>query len=363
MKRPFNKAHLNKMRTQLAEIRFHAFCITKSYLITKPVYSGIGTILMFHRVSPKTKKRRLRGNSGLEITPEYLESAIKFLVDKDYQIVSSDQMVSILRGEKTAKKIALFTFDDGYSDNLTYAYPIFKKYNIPFTINITTGFMNKAAVPWWYPLEDLVLKNDRLVIGAGKEALEFKCPSHFEKETVYRQISSIINDIHGEGYISRIKKIFDRYKVDIYAETDGLTLSWKEVEQLSRDPLVTIGAHTVNHFMVSKLPESDAKYEIIVSKRELESHIKRDVKHFAYSFGGRADSGRREFDIVKKAGFETALTTRPGNIFRAHKNHMECLPRASIFSGREEKNVQYLNLWTDGMIPCIRNRFKRIVTL
>jgi len=326
------------------------------------MYSGVGTILAFHRVCPKSERKRIVGNSNSEITPECLEKVIEFFADHDYDIISLNQMVQVLQAEKTGKKFAVLTFDDGYADNFIYAYPVLKKYGIPFTVYVTTSFPDRQAVLWWDLLEDLVLKEDRICFGVGGETVEWNCSTIEEKENTFRRIRSFIIGSYGDDFSAYIRKFFDPYGIDLDEKTDELALSWEQIERLSKDPLVTIGAHTVNHFALSKLSEQVAKYEIMESKRKLESRIGRDVEHFTYPFGTRNETGEREFKMVRECGFKTATTTRMGNIFSAHKDHMECLPRALISGRREGKNIQCLNLWINGVINCVANRFKRVVT-
>ena len=261
------------------------------------------------------------------------------------------------------KKFVIFTFDDGYVDNLTYAYPVFKKYNAPFTVYITTNFPDRRMVLWWYLLEDIIAENERICIELAGKPFKFNCSTTDEKEAVFYMVCSLIKADCKSGYPEQFKKIFAPYMVDTYKKTDELMLSWKEIERLSRDPLVTIGAHGISHSVLSKLLEPAAKYEIIESKKRIESHIKREVKHFAYPFGTRKEIGEREFKIVKECGFKTSTTTRQGNIYFAHRDHMECLPRAIISGEREGKKIGYLNLWIDGTVGCVRNGFKRITTL
>ena len=113
---------------------------------------------MFHRVCPEHPSPRIRSNSGLEVTPEYLEKTILFLRENNYEIVPLGQVEKILNGDYLEKKFAVFTFDDGYADNYRFAYPIFKKHGVPFTIYVTTDLPDNKAILWWYLLEDLVLK-------------------------------------------------------------------------------------------------------------------------------------------------------------------------------------------------------------
>ena len=87
-----------------AGVLFPLLFYTRSYLLSKPFYSGLGSILMFHRVCPNSPKRRIRSNSGLEVTPEYLESTINFLRQNDYEIVSLSRAAQILNTGDNVKK-------------------------------------------------------------------------------------------------------------------------------------------------------------------------------------------------------------------------------------------------------------------
>lgn len=348
---------------KLKDLAFHVLYISRAYLVTRAVYSGIGTILTFHRVCPRSENIRISGNLRLEVTPEYLESAIRFFVGNNYEIISPDRLHEILQSGRVDKKFAIFTFDDGYADNFTYAYPIFKKHNIPFTIYVTTGLADRQAVLWNYLLEDLVLKNESISIQIDGKAFKFDCSSIDKKEDAFSDIRSLIMDNHGDKYIELIKSIFSPYGVDIYSKTDSLALNWTQIKEMSLDPLVTIGAHSVNHLVLSNLSEKTARYEIAESKARLESHIGRSVEHFSYPFGRRNDIGKRELAIVKECGYKTAITALQGNIFSEHKHCMESLPRAIISGEREGRDAKYLKLWMSGAITCLANKFKKVVTL
>jgi peptidoglycan/xylan/chitin deacetylase (PgdA/CDA1 family) len=114
---------------------------------------------------------------------------------------------------------------------------------------------------------------------------------------------------------------------------------------------------------LSKLSYEEAKAEVLGSKQEIEARIGKSVEHFAYPYGGRQAAGVREFEIIKQCGFKTATTTRSGNIFKSHTNHPECLPRIPVHAAGVGKNIQHLDLWVDGLVPCHENSFQRVVTV
>ena len=113
-------------------------------------------------------------------------------------------------------------------------------------------------------------------------------------------------------------------------QLSDLFLTWDEVRELSNHPLVTIGAHTLSHCVLSQETESDALKEINESKREIEEHIGKPCEHFAYPYGDRQAVGRRDAMLAQKAGFLTAVSTRSGHIFLKHLEHQHILPRLTI---------------------------------
>ena len=328
--------------------------------ITRPLYGGIGYILMLHRVCPPVPGMRLADNAGMEMTPKKLETVIRFFKNRDYEFISPDQLVERLPNKNNNRKFVIFTFDDGYADNYLHAFPVFKKHGVPFTIYVTTSFPDRQAILWWYLLEDLLLEKDRLVIKTGSGEHEFNCSSLNEKEEAFRHIRSIIMSASTGDYIETITGMFEPYGIDVYQKTSGLTMSWEQTAQLSRDHLVTIGAHTVNHYTLSKLSPADVKKEILRCKQRLESQLGKEVHHFAYPYGGREEAGKREFDLVKECQFKTAVTARFAGIFPAHKQYMECLPRIFIPGGADNG---FLKQVVNGTLTGMANRFKRIITV
>ena len=333
---------------------------SKAYMLAAPFYSGAGHILLFHRVCPENKRKRISWGKALEVTPEYLEMTLRFFTERGYKIISLDDLYSALRNKRIGKKFVIFTFDDGYADNLTYAYPVFKKYNAPFAIYVTTGFPDKRAVPWWYLLEEMLLNNNRIRIDTGDQRLDLDCTEFSEKEKLFQKISSLIMNGYGNIQLSWVKKIFGLSEADIFRMTGELMLSWEQIKELSADPLVTLGAHTVHHFVLSKLPEAMVRSEMDESKNTLESNIKHEVRHFSYPFGNKGQADRREYGIAEECGFRTAATTRTGNVFFEHGNHLNCLPRITM---GEELGIRRLKFLASGLTHCINNRFRRVVTV
>jgi len=70
--------------------------------------------------------------------------------------------------------------------------------------------------------------------------------------------------------------------------------------------------------------------EVETARRELAAQLGREVRHFAYPFGGANAVDEREFALVRQFGFATMLTTRAGNLTRDHTAQSDRLPRLTI---------------------------------
>ena len=355
--------HRKTIKRKIIKLLFPALYHAKVHLISRIFYSGVGSILMFHRVCAEDTKPRIQGSSGLEVTPSYLEQLIKYFSAVGYEFLSLDGVYERLREKKNGKKFLSFTFDDGYADNYFHAFPILKKYNIPCTIYVSTNYTERQAGPWWYSLEDLLLRNDYLEFGLDQRAYKFNTGTLPEKEDAFRIIRHLLMNGREGDPSSRIQDFFSLFDVNLEQLAGKLMLSWEQIIELSKVPIFDFGAHTVNHFPLNKLSRDEIKYEVLESKKQIESKIKRSVCHFSYPFGSSNEVNDREFAIVKECGFKTATTTRWGNIFPEHANHLECLPRIHVNEKRDSYDVRLLSLSVNGTIPCVINKFKRVVTV
>ena len=122
----------------------------KLYKLFHPI---VGEIWMLHRVvEQRSKKPEQR---ELEVTPEWLENKICEYQNRGYTFVSIDQL------PRKGRWVCV-TFDDGYCDNFTVAYPLLKKMGVPFTVYVTTGFIDNKLPMWWYPDDKLGISTEEL---------------------------------------------------------------------------------------------------------------------------------------------------------------------------------------------------------
>jgi peptidoglycan/xylan/chitin deacetylase (PgdA/CDA1 family) len=232
---------------------------------------------------------------------------------------------------------------------------------VPFTIYLTNGFPNRTAQLWWYMLEEIILENSKLTLRLPKKELNFNLRSQQEKEKAFDKIRNLIinQSDHNNSIIKNLEKEYNK-KLKTYVYRESLT--WEELQDFSKDSLLTVGFHTMNHLALNKLSEENLNSEVLDSKTEIECKIGKPICHFAYPYGTKNEINLREVSALKMMPeVSTSVTTRLGNIFTAHKNHLHSLPRIQVLG--TEQNISILELYLSGVLPAIKNKFKRVLTI
>lgn len=273
-----------------------------------PRYQEHSAILMLHRVGARDS-RRISANQNMIVTPEELDAFIESCKKSGWTFISLDELLASIKKRASVKKTLILTFDDGYLDNLLEAAPVLVSGDVPFTVYVSTGFIESEVVPWWYELE-MILNSCREL--RSPDGFMVSAKNLAEKEAAFLSIRKRI--IASGNEVEEFKDWFDLNLngETRLIETNRLFMNWEEVVRLANLPNATIGAHTHTHPVLSQLSNDDAFEEIQRSKDILENRLARPVYHFAYPFGGASEACEREFFQVAALGFKTAVTTRIG---------------------------------------------------
>ncbi len=321
--------------------------ISRLYKLFKPFYSGMGHVLMFHRVG-KNDDQVFTGD--LQVSPEFLEITLEYFISRKIDVVSLDECHRRISSKTRAKRFVTFTFDDGYADNLTHALPVFEKYNAPFAVFLTTGFPDHKIVLWWYLLENLVMNVDKVEFVDGGRSFLYGTATEDEKKDAFWKIRRYIMQSKQEELLPRLKNIFSTDQKGLLGLTREMALSWKQVRELSNHPLVTIGSHTVNHMALSQLPEEKVYTEIEDAIEIIQEKTGKPVAHLAYPYGIASTVGPREIKIASQCHVKTAFTTESSNLLKRHTKNLFALPRIEMTEGWDD---QYFDLYVNGFTPFV----------
>jgi peptidoglycan/xylan/chitin deacetylase (PgdA/CDA1 family) len=313
-----------------------------------PVFGGVGSIVMLHRVAESTSNVL----GGLTISVALLDRFIRYVRRSGYDIVTLDDVYRGLQLGCRDRRFICFTFDDGYADNYALALPIFRRHGIPMTIYVASGFIDRSASYWWGALEQVLLRNDQVTISDGASSSIYALRTFAEKNAAYDALTARAHrDMH--AFLPVLEDLFRRSKVNPVDVLDQAALTICQARELAAEPLVEIGAHGLTHRPLSHLAFDEARREIVESRAKLQDWLEAEVSHFAYPYGSPRDCGNREFVLTREAGFRTATTTRDGNVYARNQHDLFSLPRLAM--GEEWHKARMFALQLSGTVSALRN--------
>jgi peptidoglycan/xylan/chitin deacetylase (PgdA/CDA1 family) len=348
------------LRNTVIRAGLDALYFSGAHHLLRPIFAGIGTIFMLHHVRPR-RNSLFQPNHHLEVTPEFLRMTLAHVRSCGIDIVTADEMHRRLTERDVSRRFACFTFDDGYRDNRDFALPAMREYDAPLTVYAANDFADGAGRLWWVALERIIATTDRIDGTISDTAIRLDTRTIEDKQAAFAQIHDLLRALPDDRDVAReMSGLCARYGVDEAIISRELCLSWDELKPFAADPLVTIGAHTVSHCNLAKRSEQQALDEITVSRTRIEAVLQRPVVHLAYPYGDRSAAGPREFALARGAGFNTAVTTRPGMIFPENAEHPTALPRISLNGNYQTARV--LPVLTSGAATAMWNGFRRVIS-
>ena len=196
-------------------------------------------ILAYHSVSDDR-------NDALAIRVANFEYQMAWLNRNGYKSMTLAEFKSQPIQNK-GERIAIITFDDGYADNYTVAFPILKRYGFVATCFLVSDYVNTDHIFWWDE-----------------------------------------------------PKIKDSTDQSLYK-----LLTWPEIEEMARNG-VEFGSHTLTHANLTELSPEERWREVLISRADLSNKIGHDIKSFCYPFGYLNED---VINSVEKAGYDCATLT------------------------------------------------------
>lgn len=238
---------------------------------------------------------------------------------RNYDIVSMDEVVQHIRDGAGFKRPSVaITFDDGYLDNYTLAYPVLKKYNVPATIYLTTGLIGTKNRTWPDQIEYALLATGKKTVELPSllDGMAVAIGSDKEKERACLEIGQAFKVVPNDTREQLLKDLLRALGLNGQSPENAgerVMLNWDEVREMARSG-ITIGCHSHTHPILSSMPAKDAKEEIYVSKKIVEENLERAAKHFAIPNGRKNDFNDDLRDYCREIGFESVTSLTLGAV-------------------------------------------------
>ncbi len=303
-----------------APSKLESYAIRVAAMVLSPAgRRGSLATLIFHRVLPQPDP----------LLPDEPDAAtftvlVNFLAD-NFNVLPLTDAVARLRTRSLPPRAISITFDDGYANNHDIALPILASRNLPATVFVATGFLNGGIM-----FNDIVIESVRQSTESldlrELELGEYRLSDKNSRISAISEILSSLKYLTPEVRLRRAMEIGERARATMPRD---LMMTDAQVTNMQKAG-IEIGAHTVSHPILTRIPQDAARREIRDSKRILEDITGGPIRSFAYPNGRPIlDYNRKHVAAVREAGFDLAVSTAWGTATGSGDNCQ--LPRVPVW--------------------------------
>lgn len=259
---------------------YSGFNYVYSLFLNKKIF-----VIMYHSIGSSKNSESLRGNLYHHVTvdKEDFDSQMKYLKKRGHTFISFDD-IRTLDLSKISKPTVIY-FDDGFKDVLLNAVPVLEKYDIPATVFLPTGVMDRTDMLWTIVYREILTKQN--------------VPLHEQNMRIHE-----IKTQTEQKRIDMMKK----YNLSDYSYLFDIFLSWDEIRgMLAKN--ISFGSHSVTHPRLTECSKEVLQHEVIYSKQRIEKEIGRTIHSFSLPYG-RGDNELVE--LLGKLGYKFVVSKGKG---------------------------------------------------
>jgi peptidoglycan/xylan/chitin deacetylase (PgdA/CDA1 family) len=262
-------------------------------------------ILGYHRIRSPSPDQYME--PGMYVNPASFRKQME-VIGKYFEIVSLEK---VCKGSICNEKPScVLTFDDGWNDFYTNAYPVLKKYRYPATVFLPTGYIGSNRMLWTDALARLMVKRK---FDAGFLL------DYVKDESIRKKLNKKYNRSNLHDLIHLVKTYSIEHNQEIYRnilmendlmnECNSDFLTWEQIFEMKESGLIHFGSHTSEHVILTSVSVERARAELHHSRELLlnKKLVCSDFIPFCYPNGTNSKVVAEE---VKSAGYSCAVTVR-----------------------------------------------------
>jgi len=238
-------------------------------------------VLNYHRIGDPCESKF---DHGLwSAVPEEFESQVAYLV-RHFDVISVHDLPDVTK--RSDGRFVLVTFDDGYIDNYTLAYPILRKFGCPATFFVTSGFIDQPQVSWWDEIAWMVRSSSLEQLPPSRwnsQIIEFGADA---RETAVRTLLRIYKTLPATATHEFLNHLADATLSGRCPETTARAewMTWDMIREM-QDGGMSVGGHTQSHPVLATLAPEHQHEEIAAGLQRLECELGQRPTAFSYPVG------------------------------------------------------------------------------
>lgn len=275
-------------------------------------------ILTYHLILEDADKKKADTQPGMCVTRNSFSRQMTFL-QKRYSPIKLNELVSKLTNdEQLPDRSVAVTFDDGWIDNLTVAFPILERLNLPATIFLPTDMINSGEIPVFIHASLLLGEKDNLINKAVQSFKEMVVEDDLatnQPAFAEAKLDACKNNAFNfmvtfmKLEIPQMEKLFNRM-----LQLSGIApdkwyaqrwlINWDEVRQMNCS-VIDFGSHGRTHELMTEISLEQVERELIESKQIIEKELGEPVTIFSYPNGNCNEAIKK---LVQKCDYSGAVT-------------------------------------------------------
>ncbi|MGD0939359.1 MAG: polysaccharide deacetylase family protein [Terracidiphilus sp.] len=272
-------------------------------------------VLNYHRIG--NAEDDLFDPGIFSATAEDFDRQIAYL-KRHLSLVTLDEALAFLEGsikEKKSRCRVLITFDDGYLDNYSVAFPILRSHGAQGVFFLSTGMVGSCHLPWWDEIAYLVKT-------ARKRRFTLSYPSglavDIDKNGVAESLQAILRSYknpENQESARFIQELKEASMSDDPPKTLRRFLSWDEA-QVMRKAGMAFGSHSHSHQVLSQLDLATQREELSGSWAILKEQLGVEANVLAYPVGHKGSFSEQTAKIALESGYRAAFSHYGGTNLR-----------------------------------------------
>ena len=257
-------------------------------------------ILMYHRV--------LQDEFINGLAPQEFEKQIAY-INKHFNVVSIEDLFRDVTSNTVKPYSLVLTFDDGHYDFYANAWPILKKYNLPASLYITTGFVDGATWLWPDLLKYILLNSNTAILNV--ENLGNISAHRTDHHASWHKLGDHCLTLSVKARNNLLNKLANDAKIPISntPQSPFHSVTWSQLQEMHKEGLV-IGSHTVTHPILSSLSIENLHYELAASASAIQQHLGAVPAGICYPTGRPEDMSEGVIKAAELSGYTYGLMGR-----------------------------------------------------
>ena len=308
-------------------------------LYTRFVESGGFLTLMYHSVLDANRTPYIDPSNAVSV--EVFEAQLA-LLKETCNVISLEAAIEYHRGTRTLpENSVVITFDDGYHDNYEVAAPLLAKYDLPATLFVCTGYVDRQEPQWIDELFTAFQFREAQLLRLSDYPMPFALDAGRGELDAYQFVSGRLLTL---DYTDR-RALLDEVKTQLRPrrEAPRLTLGWDELRAMRREyPNFALALHTHDHVDLSGLPVANAVTEIRKSQQRFQAELGYAARYLTYPYGRISHP---LVDRLPELGIEAAFITQPTERV-TRSTGIYAMPRYEV-----TESLVDLQMWGSGALP------------